>query len=336
MAHFNHIIGTVDAHTGGEPVRVISSGLPPILGSTMAEKKNYLKSHLDHFRTLLMQEPRGHNDMFGVIITPPCIDQAHYGALFIDNHGYLDMCGHSIIGVTTVLIETGMYPAKEPETSIVFDTPAGLITSYARVEDNRVLDVSFVNVPSFLYAEKMRIDIPSCGSIYCDIAFGGNFFAAVDVKSLGLSMHTDHLHILIRAGVEIKQAVNEILKIQHPSHDHIDNVALTEFYERTDPAKPFTKSLVVFGAGQFDRSPCGTGVSATMATLYGKGKLALNTEFIAESIIGTRFRGKLTRTIELNGFTAVEPIITGRSYLMGIHQFVLDPHDPLTYGFKIE
>ena len=136
--------------------------------------------------------------------------------------------------------------------------------------------------------------------------------------------------------MEIKTAINAKLKIQHPLHEHIDRVELTEFYEKTDPAKPVTKSLVIFGAGQFDRSPCGTGLSATMAALYGKGKLALNTEFIAESIIDTRFRGKLIKTIELNGFTAVEPIITGRSYLMGIHQFVLDPNDPVKFGFKIE
>ena len=336
MANFDHMIGTVDAHTGGEPVRVILSGLPSIPGSTMVEKKRYLKTHLDHFRTLLMQEPRGHNDMFGVIITSPCSDKAQYGILFMDNGGYLDMCGHSIIGVTTVLIETGMYPAKEPETSIVFDTPAGLITSYAKVESNRVIDVSFVNVPSFLYAENVSIDIPSIGPVCCDVAFGGNFFATVNAKSLGLSLCSDNLHTLVRLGMEIKPAINTKLNIRHPLHEHIDSVELIEFYERTDPAKPVTKSLVVFGAGQFDRSPCGTGVSATMATLYGKGKLALNTEFIAESIIGTRFRGKLIKTIELNGFTAVEPIITGRSYLMGIHQFVLDPNDPVKFGFKIE
>jgi proline racemase len=188
MASFDHVIGTVDAHTGGEPVRVILSGLPPIPGSTMAKKKMYLKNHLDHFRTLLMQEPRGHNDMFGVIITPPCNDQAQYGVLFMDNGGYLDMCGHSIIGVTTVLIETGMYPAREPETSIVFDTPAGLITSYAKVESNRVIDVSFVNVPSFLYAENVGIDVPSLGPVCCDVAFGATRSLKYNTLSMSISI----------------------------------------------------------------------------------------------------------------------------------------------------
>jgi len=335
MVSFGHIIGTVDAHTGGESVRVVLSGLPFIYGNTMAEKKDYLKNNLDHFRTLLMQEPRGHNDMFGVLITPPCTDRVQYGVLFMDNDGYLDMCGHSIIGATTVLIETGMCPSGGLDTSIVFDTPAGLVTSLAKIENGRVVSVSFKNVPSYLYAENLTINTSALGPVRCDIAFGGNFFVAVDVASLGLSLCQDNLHTLLHLGVEIKRAVNEKIEIKHSSHAHIDRVELTEFYERTDPTKPFTKSLVVFGAGQFDRSPCGTGVSATMATLYVKGELELHTEFVAESIIGTRFKGKLNKTLRVNSFRAVEPSITGRSYLTGIRQFLLDPNDSVGPGFKV-
>ncbi|MCI5211334.1 MAG: hypothetical protein D3910_21690 [Candidatus Electrothrix sp. ATG2] len=196
--------------------------------------------------------------------------------------------------------------------------------------------MSFVNVPSFLYAEHVHIHVPSWGPVCCDIAFGGNFFAAVDVKSLGLTLSSDNLHTLIPLGREIKEAVNAKLTVQHPFHDHIERVNLTEFYERTDPSRSFTKSLVVFGAGQFDRSPCGTGVSATMATLYGKGELALDTEFIAESIIGTRFTGILVDTIEMDGITAVEPVVKGRASLTGIQQFVFSPDDPLKFGFSIQ
>lgn len=336
MAHFEHMITTIDAHTGGEPVRVVLNGLPPIPGRTMAEKKSHLKNHLDHFRTLLMHEPRGHNDMFGVIITPPCHDQAQYGIIFIDNEGYLDMCGHSIIGAATVLIETGMVKAIEPETVIIFDTPAGFVTSYAKVENHRVIEVSFINVPSFVFTENIDIHVPSFGAVRCDVAFGGNFFAAVDSQSLGLSLTPSNLPILIPLGIEIRQAVNSAVKIQHPEHQHIDQVELTEFYELPDPSTAFSKSLVVFGAGQFDRSPCGTGVSATMATLHAKRKLRLNSEFIAESIIGTRFHGRLIKTIDLHGYAAVEPRVTGNSYLTGMHQFVADPDDTLRYGFRID
>ncbi|MDD1611779.1 MAG: proline racemase family protein [Methylococcaceae bacterium] len=335
MAHFEHMISTIDAHTGGEPVRIVVNGLPPISGRTMAEKKMHCKSHLDHFRTLLMQEPRGHNDMFGVILTPPCDDQAQYGILFIDNEGYLDMCGHSIIGAATVLIETGMVKAIEPETVIVFETPVGLVSSYAKVENHRVIEVSFVNVPSFVFAENVEINTPSFGVVRCDITFGGNFFATVDAQSLGLALTTANLPFLVPLGIEIRQAVNEAVKIKHPEHQHIDRVELTEFYELPDPCKAFSKSLVVFGARQFDRSPCGTGLSAAMSTFHAKGKLSLNSDFIFESIIGTRFHGRLIRTIDLQGYPAVEPRVTGSSYLTGIHQFVVDPDDALKYGFRI-
>lgn len=335
MANFEHIISTVDAHTGGEPVRVVLSGLPLVVGNTMVEKKKFLKNHLDHFRALLMQEPRGHDDMFGVIMTPPCNPQAHYGVLFVDNSGYLDMCGHGIIGLATVLIETGMVPATAPETVIIFDTPAGLVGIYAKVENQRLLEVSLRNVPAFLYAENIRIDTPSLGAVRCDVAFGGNFFAAVDAQALGLSLHAGNIPALVRLGIEIRQAVNAVLKPQHPEHGHIHRVELTEFYQRPDSAVPFAKSLVVFGSGQFDRSPCGTGVSATMATLHAKGQLALNTEFIAESVIGTRFKGRLIEAIDLHGYAAVVPVVAGTAYLTGIHQFVVAADDPIKYGFTI-
>lgn len=336
MAHFEHMIATVDVHTCGEPVRVVVSGLPVIHGQTIVEKKHFLKDHLDRFRTLLMQEPRGHQDMFGIVLTPPSDARADYGILFIDNGGYLDMCGHGIIGVTTALLEIGMVPMTEPETIIVFDTPAGLITSYAKIEQHRVVEVSFVNVPSFLYEENLVIDTPSHGNVCCDISFGGNFFAAVDIDSLPLELHITNLPALLRLGREIKEAVNAKLIAQHPRDEHINKVELTEFYCCPDASQSYAKSLVVFGNGQFDRSPCGTGLSATMATLHAKGKLQLNTRFIAESIIGTRFSGELLHTLDFHGHLAVIPRITGKAYLTGMHQFVVDPDDPLKYGFKVE
>jgi proline racemase len=336
MAHFEHLVATIDAHTGGEPVRIVLSGFPAIKGQTIVENKRYLKQHLDGCRAMLMQEPRGHRDMFGIILMPSCNDRADYGVLFIDNSGYLDMCGHSIIGVTTALIETGIVPMTEPETVIVFDTPAGLVSSHARIEQHRVVDVSFVNVPSFLYMDNLTIETASHGKVRCDISFGGNFFAAVDVHSLGLELCLDNLPALIRLGLEIKQTVNSELNTQHPKDKHIDRVELTEFYYCPDPSVPFAKSLVVFGTGQFDRSPCGTGLSATMATLHARGKLPLNTEFVAESVIGTRFCGELVQSLDLHGYPAVIPRIKGNAYLTGMHQFITDPNDPFKYGFKIE
>lgn len=336
MTRFAHIISAVDAHTAGEPVRVVLSGIPAVVGETMAEKKQYMKEHLDHFRTLLMQEPRGHNDMFGAIIIPPTTGRAQYGILFMDNAGYLDMCGHSVIGVTTVLIEIGMIESNEPETSVVFDTPAGLIRSYAKVRGNRVSEVSVANVSSFLYAKDVELDLPGVGRVFSDVAFGGNFFATVDVKSLRVLLHPDSLPKLVYLGMEVKRAINEKIRVQHPTKEHINRVELVEIYERPDLSVPFSKSVVVFGNGQFDRCPCGTGTSATMAVLYGRGRLSLGTEFTAESIIGTRFRGKLVREVKVGDFIAVDPVVTGAAYITGIQQFVVDPSDPVKYGFRVD
>ncbi len=335
MAQFSHVIWAIDAHTAGEPARIILNGLPPILGETMAAKKQYMKDRLDHFRTLLMHEPRGHQAMFGVILTPP-VRKADYGVLFIDHAGYIDMCGHSIMSLTTALIEIGMVPPIEPETTIVFDTPAGEVTARAKVQGNRVSEVSVANVASFLFAKDVAIDLPGRGRIAVDVAFGGNFFALVPAEALGIAVHPAQLNRLIELGVAVKRAVNAELAVQHPISDHISTVELTEIYDRPDPAQPLTKSAVIFGDGQLDRCPCGTGTSATMAALYAKGQLPLHAEFINESIIGTRFTGRLLREIQLGDLIAVEPIVTGSAYITGMQQFVADPGDPFRYGFRVD
>lgn len=335
MARFAHIISAIDAHTAGEPTRVVLSGLPPIPGATMAEKKHHMMKHLDCFRTLLMHEPRGHNDMFGVILTPPTTEQAQYGLLFMDHGGYVDMCGHGTMSVTTVLVETGMVPMTEPETSIVFDTPAGLIQGKARIQGDCVVEVSIANVPSFLYSRDVEIDLPGIGKILVDVSFGGNFFAVVKAKDLGVAVHADHVSKLIELGMSVKKAANEKVKVRHPTKEHIDSVELTEIYEEPEASRPFSRSVVIFGRGQLDRCPCGTGTSATMAALFGRGELPLGVEFINESIIGTRFTGKLLSETRVGNFAAVNPLVTGRAYITGIQQFVVDPDDPLRHGFVV-
>jgi proline racemase len=335
MVQFSHIISAIDAHTAGEPARIVLSGLPPILGDTMAEKKRYMKDRLDHFRTLLMREPRGHRDMFGVILTPPASPQAHYGVLFIDHSGYIDMCGHSIMSLATALIEIGMVPPIEPETLIVFDTPAGGVEARARIEGNRVIEVSVANVASFLYAKGVVIDLPGLGRITIDIAFGGNFFALVPAKALGVAVDVRNLNRLIELGAAVKRAVNAQLTVRHPKVDHIATVELIEIYDKPEPSQLLAKSAVIFGHGQLDRCPCGTGTSAAMAALHAKGGLPLHTEFVNESIIGTRFTGKLVREVRVGNFVAVEPVVTGTAYITGIQQFVVDPKDPFGYGFQV-
>jgi proline racemase/trans-L-3-hydroxyproline dehydratase len=335
MARFNHIISAIDAHTAGEPTRIVLTGLPPILGDTMSERKRYMKEHLDQFRTLLMQEPRGHKDMFGIVLTPPVSQQAQYGVLFLDNAGYIDMCGHSIMSAITALIEIGMVPPIEPETIVVLDTPAGLVEALAKIEANRVIEVSLANVPSFLYAKDVAIDLPEIGAINVDVAFGGNFFALVQAKDLGISVHPRNSTRLIELGMAIKKEINAKLTVRHPTADHITRVELTKIYDKSEPSQPFSKSVVIFGDGQLDRCPCGTGTSAAMAMLYAKGELPLGAEYINEGIIGTRFTGKLQREVRVGDLVAVEPVVTGTAYVTGIQQFVADPNDPFKYGFLV-
>jgi proline racemase/trans-L-3-hydroxyproline dehydratase len=335
MSRFSHIISAIDAHTGGEPTRIVLSGFPPIPGTTMADKKGYLREHLDWLRTLLMQEPRGHSDMFGVLLTPPTVASAHYGALFMDNAGYIDMCGHGLISVTTALIETGMLPATEPVTPVVFDTPAGLIESRAVVQDGRVLEVTITNVPSFLYAREVKVELPALGTVTLDVAFGGNFFALVDARTVGVTVQADAVAQLLQLGRQIKAAVNRTCPVQHPVQTHITTVELVEFVEPPEPGRPCARSAVIFGNGQLDRCPCGTGTSAAMARLYGRGELALGANYLNEGIIGTRFRGRLVREVSVRQFAAVVPEVTGSAYLTGLQQFVVDPADPVGYGFLV-
>jgi proline racemase/trans-L-3-hydroxyproline dehydratase len=313
----------------------VLSGLPPLAGGTMAAKKHYMAEHLDHFRTLLMQEPRGHRDMFGAILTPPTTPQAQYGVLFMDSGGYLDMCGHGIISMATALIETGMTAPMEPETVVVFDTVAGLVESRARIAEQQIVDVSVINVPSFLYSRDVDLELPEVGRVTIDVAFGGNFFAMVRADRLGLSVHAAHLGQLTRFGMLINQAVNAKLRVVHPTQPHLKTVALTEIYEPPTPATPHVKSAVIFGHGQVDRSPCGTGISAAMATLYARGELTLDEGVVSESLIGTRFRGKLLREVPVRNLIAVEPVFSGEAYVTGIQQFVVHPDDPVKYGFKL-
>jgi proline racemase len=335
MAEFTHLISAIDTHTAGEPTRIVLGGLPPIPGTTMFEKKRFMIEHLDHIRTLLVQEPRGHKDMFGAIITPPATSRAQYGILFMDNSGYIDMCGHGTIGITTALIEIGMIAPVKPETVVAFDTPAGLVEGRARVEGNHVVEVSVANVCSFLYAKDVELDLPDVGRIAVDVSFGGNFFAIIPAKTLGVPIHTENISKLIQLGMMVKKAANDKLRVQHPTEKHITTVELTEIYDKPNPSKPFSKNVVIFGDGQVDRSPCGTGTCAAMATLHRRGELPLGVEFTNESIIGTQFKGKLVKETSIGDFIGVDPIITGNAYITGIQQFVVDPRDPLKHGFVL-
>jgi len=212
---FSRSIHAIDSHTMGEPTRIITGGIPNIKGNTMAEKKTYLEENLDHLRTATMLEPRGHNDMFGSIITQPTNDEADFGIIFMDGGGYLNMCGHGSIGAVTVAIETGMVDKQEPTTNVVMDTPAGIVRATAKVENDRVKEVSIVNVPAFLYKRDVQIEMPEIGTVTFDISFGGSFFAIVNAKQLGLKVEPKNTQKITEIALKMRDIINETIEIQH-------------------------------------------------------------------------------------------------------------------------
>ena len=335
MLPFKTVVSAIDTHTAGEPARIILSGLPPILGDSMAQKKAYFSAHLDHWRTLLIQEPRGHKDMFGVILTAPAQATADFGALFIDSDGAIDMCGHGLMALTTALIETNHVQVNAPEISLRFDTPAGLVETRATMQGQRVGSVSVINVPSFVIAQNLAIWLPKIGDVAVDVVFAGNVVALVPGSALGVPVDASHAHQLISLGMAIKNAVNASMCIIHPDHAHICTVQLTKIYDRLDPSRSDTTSVVIFGQGQLDRSPCGTGTSAMMTLAYAKGELELGEEHISENLLGSCFRGHLQTALPMDPDQAVVPVVSGVSHLTGISHFVMDPRDPLPYGFLV-
>ena len=333
---FSKGIHAIDSHTMGEPTRIVVGGIPQINGETMADKKKYLEDNLDYVRTALMHEPRGHNDMFGSIITSSNNKEADFGIIFMDGGGYLNMCGHGSIGAATVAVETGMVEMVEPVTNINMEAPAGLIKAKVMVENEKVKEVSITNVPSFLYMEDATLEVPSLNkTITFDISFGGSFFAIIHAKELGVKVETSQVDILKKLGIEIRDLINEKIKVQHPELEHIKTVDLVEIYDEPSHPEATYKNVVIFGQGQVDRSPCGTGTSAKLATLYKKGHLKIDEKFVYESITGTMFKGRVLEETKVGEFDAIIPEITGGAYITGFNHFVIDPEDPLKYGFTV-
>jgi proline racemase/trans-L-3-hydroxyproline dehydratase len=328
-------IFAVDSHTMGEPTRVVVGGVPPVTGKTMEEKRAALASRFDHLRRALMHEPRGHRDMFGGILLDPADPEADLGVVFMDGGGYLTMCGHGVIGAVTVALETGIIKAVEPITEIRLDTPAGVVTVTADVTHGKVGEITFRNVPAFLYRDGFKLELPGIGDVNVAVAFGGNFFAMVDAGDLGLSLSPGNVGRILESGLMIREQVNSQLEVIHPLEPRIDSVQLVEFCGPAVDPNAHARNVVVFGRGQVDRSPCGTGTCARMAAMWARGELGLNENFIHESIIGTTFKGRVIETARVGDFEAVIPEISGRAFITGFQQFVIDPEDPLSDGFLI-
>ncbi|MBX6357200.1 MAG: proline racemase family protein [Micromonosporaceae bacterium] len=330
-----HVFHAVDSHTEGMPTRVITGGVGVIPGESMAARREYFLANLDHLRTLLMYEPRGHSAMSGAILQPPTRPDADYGVLFIEVSGCLPMCGHGTIGVATVLVETGMVPVARPVTTVRLDTPAGLVTAEVAVrDDGAATAVTIRNVPSFPVALDAAVAVPGFGQVRYDLAYGGNFYAVVELDELGLPFDRAEQGRLIDAALSIMDAINRADRPVHPEDPRISGCHHVYLAAPGSDAK-HSRHAMVIRPGWFDRSPCGTGTCARMAQLWARGSLAVGDEFVNESFIGTRFTGRLVEQTTVAGRPAVVPTVTGRAWITGTAQYLLDPEDPFPAGFRL-
>jgi len=331
-------VRVVDSHTEGMPTRVVISGVAPLPGANMLERRAAFESDHDHLRTFLMYEPRGHAAMSGAILQPPTRPDADVAVLFIEVSGCLAMCGHGTIGVATVLVEEGMVEVTEPVTRVRLEVPAGLVVADVEVEDGHARAVTITNVPSFVHATDVTLDVPGFGPLLVDVAFGGNYSAVVPAERLGVPLEPAREQDLIRTGLAVIAAADAQVAPVHPEDDRIPGI---EHLIVTGPGDDGEagdvpvdgRSATVIHPGWIDRSPCGTGTSARMALLHHRGELALDTPYVHASFIDSRFEGRLVGTTTVGPYAAVVPTVRGRAWVTGRAEFVLDPTDPFPAGF---
>ena len=334
---------TIDAHAAGEPLRLIVDGFPSPLGKTMLAKREWVRTHADHLRRALMLEPRGHADMYGAILTEPAMPGSHAGVLFMHNEGYSTMCGHGIIAVTTMALERGLLMPGGDGTTVVYDTPAGTIRARAKLRSGgpgpaagarRVESVAFTNVPSFVLHGGLSVKVAS-RTIRADVAFGGAFYAIVDAEAAGLPIDPAHLPELRRVGMDIKEAIESATTIVHPLDPGLAGIYGTIFTGPPSDDTADLRNVTVFANAEVDRSPCGTGTAAVMAVIDAMGLLGSDRPFVHESLIGTRFTGRVASRTQVGDYAAIVPEIEGSAWITGEHTFLVDDEDPLKDGFRI-
>jgi proline racemase len=328
-------IRTVDYHTAGEPFRIVSGGVEPIPGATILDRRRFCAERLDHVRALLVNEPRGHADMYGCFPTEPEDDGADLGVVFFHNAGYSTACGHGTIALVTWALESGLLERREPETRVVVDVPSGRLLTFARVENGAVGSVRVRNVPAYVWAEGIELET-SAGRVATDICFGGAFYAAVDARTLGLAVELASLPRLIELGREIKRRLEDANEIVHlPEPELRDIYGVIFFQDEEGPAALVQRNVTVFADGEVDRSPCGSGTSARLASLDRQARLQRGESLLHRSILGTEFIASVVGDADVAGRPAVVTEVEGSAHLTGRHEFVLVPDDPLGTGFLL-
>ena len=324
----------IDAHTCGNPVRVVAGGGPFLQGANMMEKRLHFLKEYDWIRKGLMFEPRGHDMMSGSILYPPQDEQNDAGVLFIETSGCLPMCGHGTIGTVTIAIEEGLITPKIPG-KLRLETPAGLVLIEYKQADKKVKSVNLTNVKSFLFAEGLEVECPDLGSIKVDVAYGGNFYAIVDQQKNFAGLENYKAEQLIGWSRICRERLNENYSFAHPENEHIKGLTHILWTGKTISPEATARNAVFYGDKAIDRSPCGTGTSARMAQWYAKGKLKKGDAFIHESIIGSQFIGRIEEEIIIDGKPAIVPSIEGWAKVYGFNTIKIDDDDPYAHGFQV-
>jgi proline racemase len=322
-------ISTIDYHTGGEPFRIVTGGVPELVGATVLERRRWVALHRDDIRQLLVNEPRGHPDMYGGFVTPPDDEGADLGVVFFHNEGYSTACGHGTIALVTWAIESGLVPGPE----VVVDVPSGRLRCQATMGgDGRVEAVRFENVPSFALARDVTVET-SRGPLTLDVGFGGAFYGSLDVRALGLQVEPAALPELIGLQRELRPALERAVGVVHPVEPELRGIYGVIFWEPV--AAGVHRNVTVFADGEVDRSPCGSGTSARLAILHARGEIAVDEPFTHRSVVDSVFEAAVSGTTEVGGRPAVRTWVRGSAYRTGEHTFHLDPRDPLGTGFLL-
>ncbi len=329
----SEVVRTLEAHTAGEPLRVITHGWPEIPGDSILEKRRFAQRHHDHLRQLLMLEPRGHADMYGCILTEPVTEDGDVGVLFLHNAGFSTMCGHGIIGLVTVGIEHDLFAPRDAQ-EIRIDTPAGRVVARAEQQSGRVVQVAFRNVPSFLLRES-DVEVTGLGRVHVALAFGGAFYAYVDAPSLGIPLDPSGYAQLVDTGRRIKAAVTDQMEIAHPEGDPDLSFLYGVIFVGPPERGGHSRNVCVFADGEVDRSPTGTGVSGRIAIHRARGEVRLGERLRIESILGTTFEVCALEEVMVGSVPAVVPEVCGSASVTGRAEFWLEENDALQGGFLL-
>jgi len=334
---FSKMINVVGVHAAGELNEVITGGVLDVPGSSMFEKMQYLESKADDLRNFLLNEPRGRVTQCVNLVLPATKPEVDAGFVIMESDFYVPMSGTNTICTVTALLETGMIPMKEPETKLVLEAPAGLVPVTAQCENGKCVNVTFENVPSFVFALDAKVDVPGLGTITVDVAYGGMIYVLVDAASIGFNVDKTEAAKLVEVGERIKKAAAEQIPAVHPENPEIHTINQTLFagpLEERGGVKR-SRNAVIVSPGRIDRSPCGTGTSARLAVMHTRGQIAVGETFIHESIIGTEFIGRVLEETLCGGQSAIRPAITGQAWITAFHNYVLDPTDPFPMGFRL-